>query len=111
MAATNRLPQVPNAQITYVGDLGSDNWLSVVDASKYTTSSSDFHENNFNPCVSGTDAAHSATTQYSGAVQAASGTKAVTIPQSTLLQDNITYAVCYASGYGNSSDTTWRDVT
>jgi hypothetical protein len=34
MAATNRLPQMAGAEITYVGSLASAQWLSVVDVSQ-----------------------------------------------------------------------------
>ena len=54
MAATNRLPQVAGAQITYVGDLGNAEWLSIVDAS----------QNSNNPCVAGASAAHAEGTGY-----------------------------------------------
>ena len=88
------------AQITYVGDLANAQWLSVVDAS----------QNSNNPCVAGASAASAAGTGYSGAQRAGTGTKLVTIPQSTLLDDSNTYTVCYAAyGDGSSTDTTWRD--
>ena len=99
MAATSRLPQVAGAVITYTGDLGNGQYVSVVDVSA----------NSYNPCVAGAQAAHAADGTHSGAQQAAGSSKAVTIPQSTLLQDDPTYTVCYAAGSGDSSDTTWRD--
>ena len=98
MAATSRLPQVAGAQITYVGDLANAQWLSVVDAS----------QNSNNPCVAGASAASAAGTGYSGAQKAGTGTKLVTIPQSTLLDDSNTYTVCYASGDGSNTDTTTK---
>ena len=49
-AAVHRLPQIAGAIVTYVGDLGTAKWLSLVDSAL----------NSNNPCVQGTVAAASA---------------------------------------------------
>jgi len=99
-AATNVLPQVANAGvITYAGDLAVEKFLSFVDTSI----------NSFNPCVNSTEAGHTADSVHSGPLQAASGSKVVTIPQSTLLDASKVYAMCYAEGDGSNTDATWRD--
>jgi len=99
--ATDRLPQVANqAIITYIGDLGTDKWLSMVDASL----------NANNPCVLGSISAAAADASHSGAIQAATGTRKVTIPQTTLLDETMTFAICYAETDGSASDVTWRDT-
>jgi hypothetical protein len=99
MAATNRLPQVTNAIVTYVGDLGSAKWLSLIDSTL----------NGGSPCVEGAVTAASEDNLHSGIAQAASSTKEVTIPQSTLLSEAKTFALCYAHTDASSTDSTWRD--
>merc|ERR1719446_1388530 len=99
MAATNRLPQVANTVVTYVGDLDNAKWVSLVDSTL----------NSNNPCVEGSVAGAAADSTHSGAIQAASGTKEVTIPQSTLLSETKIFAVCYAETDGSTTDSTWRD--
>ena len=47
MAATNRLPQVADTVVTYVGDLDNSKWVSLVDSTL----------NSNNPCVEGSVAA------------------------------------------------------
>jgi len=100
-AAINRLPQVANMVLTYTGDLAVYKWVSLVDSTL----------NNNNPCLDGSVAAVAADTTHSGAQQAASGTRDVTIPQGAgdLLDETKTYAVCYAETDGATSDTTWDD--
>jgi hypothetical protein len=99
MAPTNRLPQVANATFTYVGDLGTAKWVSLIDSTL----------NGGNPCVKGAVAAAGDDSLHSGAVQAAIGTKEVTIPQSTLLDETKTFAICYAEYDGSTTDSTWSD--
>merc|ERR1712100_818145 len=80
--------------------MGANNkWLSVVDATL----------NSNNPCVSGTVAAAAADSTHSAALQAGEFTKIVNVPQSTLLLDTKTYAVCYAETDGTDDDATWAD--
>ena len=45
---------------------------------------------------------------HSGVIQA-SDSNVVEVPQSTLLSETKLFAVCYATGGGGTSDTTWRD--
>jgi hypothetical protein len=99
MAATNRLPQVQNIVVTYVGDLAGAKWLSLIDSTL----------NGANPCVNGTVAAAGEDILHSGAAQAASSTKVVTLPQSTLLDATKTFAICYAEADGSNTDLSWRD--
>lgn len=120
-AATHTLPQVANAAvITYVGDLDAAKWVSLVDVSltgvlkTWDTSGSNpvatyGIKRHYNPCMSGDVAAAAADAQHSGAVQAGSGTKEITFPQSTLLGESFTFALCYAETDGSTSDSTWRD--
>jgi len=86
MAPTNRLPQVANTIFTYVGDLDTDKWVSLVDSTL----------NNDNPCAEPSEAAAAGDSFHSGAVQAASGTREITIPQSTLLNETKTFSLCYS---------------
>jgi hypothetical protein len=99
IARTNRLPQVANATLTYVGDLAVHKWISLVDSAM----------NNNNPCVLGDIAAASADSTHSGPLQAHAGTKVVRVPQSVLLDEEKMFAVCYAETSGETLDTTWRD--
>jgi len=99
-------PQVVNAKVQYTGDLAAHRWLALVDASL----------NSNVPCTTGTEAAptgsHAATqadTTHSGSIRAASSTKEVTVPQTILLSELKTYAVCYAETDGGPTDSTWRD--
>ena len=39
-----------------------------------------------------------------------SGTRVVTMPQSTLLDETKTFAICYAETDGTTSDNSWRDT-
>merc|ERR1712159_522379 len=98
-SADDVIPQVEGVAISYVGILETHQWLSLVDASL----------NNNAPCVVGSIAAHVADTAHSGPLQAASGTKEITIPQVPLMDASATFTVCYAEGNGTTSDTTWRD--
>ena len=99
MPATNRLPQVPNVVVTYVGDLEIDKWVSLVDSTL----------NNDNPCVQASVAAGAQDSTHSGPIQASNATKEIIIPQGTLLDETKTFAVCYAETDGTALDATWRD--
>ena len=55
------------------------------------------------------EAGHIPDSLHSGAILAASGTKVVTLPQSTLLDETKLYAVCYAETSGSNTDRSWRD--
>ena len=57
-SGVNLLPQAVNQILTYTGDLVNNKWISIVDAAL----------NNGNPCVMGSIAAATASTQHSGAV-------------------------------------------
>jgi hypothetical protein len=97
--SSNRLPQVASIALTYDGDLSSSKWLSFVQATL----------NGSNPCEIPTTAAATADTAHSGALQAANGTKVITVPQTPLLNAEHRFAVCYAEQTGSMQDTTWRD--
>merc|ERR1712205_99880 len=101
MPAINRMPQVADAIITYVGELADAKYISIVDASLLSN----------NPCANAAVAGAAADTLHSGVVTAAAGTKAATIPQATgkLLDDTKTFALCYAETSGSTVDSTWRD--
>ena len=100
MGATHRLPQVPFAKLTYVGDLPPGKWLSVVALSLH----------GHNPCIEGTTAAHSKTPQHSGPIQVDPSNKLVTVPQTPLLNASAIFTICYADGNGTAADLTWRDA-
>ena len=125
--ADNRLPQEANFNLTYAGDMVTNRWISLVDASL----------NDGNPCVyGGTAAALGASggdmAQYSGPSLAASGSKLVTVIDASesssgnlLRADGTIFAVCYDAGMaptfatspidtisgvvGSTTSTTWRD--
>merc|ERR1712100_494864 len=99
MPATNRMPQVADAIITYVGELANGKYIAMVDASL----------NSNNPCVNAAVAGAAADTLHSGAVTASG--KAATIPQATgkLLDATKTFTICYAETSGSNTDTSWRD--
>merc|ERR1711871_1651232 len=101
MPAINRMPQVADAIITYVGELADAKYIAMVDASL----------NGNNPCVDAAVAGAAADTLHSGAVTAATGTQAATIPQATgkLLDATKTFTICYAETSGSDTDTSWRD--
>ena len=86
MPAINRMPQVADAIITYVGELANARYIAMVDASL----------NGNNPCVDAAVAGAAADTLHSGAVTASG--KAATIPQATgkLLDATKTFTICYA---------------
>jgi len=84
-------------QLTYLGDLDSFKFVSLVDSSL----------NSNNPCVNPTVAAQQENTLASGPIQGAG--KVITIPQATLLDISKIYAVCYAESSGSVNDLTWRD--
>jgi hypothetical protein len=71
-AAVNRLPQVANMKLTYVGDLAASKWVSLVDSAL----------NGNNPCISAAIAASTADSTHSGVLQA-SASKVMTVPQTT----------------------------
>jgi hypothetical protein len=97
--ATNRFPRI-------AGTLGGFDYLGTLLANKYV-SMVDMTLNSDNPCVWGDHAAAGASTQHSGKTTA-TGT-AFTFPQTVLLDEGKTYAVCYAENTGNTDDTSWRD--
>jgi hypothetical protein len=114
-SATNRLPQVANMVITYHGDLVNHKWVSLVDSTLNTNdpcriATCGVTTAGVNACVVGQTSAASEDPTHSGAQRAASGTKAVTIPQSTLLDETKTYAVCYSSTNGGTTDDSWADA-
>jgi len=86
---SNTLPQTTNVKFNYVGDLGTDKFISVVDASLGGS----------NPCVDGSEATAAANSQHSGILSAAVGTSEVTLPQlstASQLSKTVTFAVCYS---------------
>jgi hypothetical protein len=98
-ATTNSIPQMTNVVLTYSGDLAFYNYVSIVSASLNTN----------DPCNLGSFAAAGADATHSGAVRAGEYDKIVTIPQSTLLDEDTIFAVCYAETDGTTSDATWAD--
>jgi len=106
-AWNNRLPQeADRAVVTYVGDLGKESWMSLVDASINAAEGG--------PCGKGSDAAAGADSTHSGVVRAATRDpsdqgKEIIFPQSTLLDDTKYYQVCYAETDGTAADRTWRN--
>lgn len=95
--ATHKLPRMVDQQLTYLGDLDTYKWVSLVDSSL----------NSNNPCVDPTVAAEDANTLASGSIQAVGTT--FTVPQSSLLDTSKIFAVCYAESTGSENDLTWRD--
>jgi len=123
--ATDTIPQIADVKLEYTGELPNDMWISLIDDS--TMDPDGVGTSVGNPCGYPVVAANSAVAalpggttynarKFSGAVQAktlagGSGGKVVSIPQvdGNLLDATKTYAVCYAEGDGDSSDTTWAD--
>jgi len=110
--AENVIAQAASQTITYVSDvagsqgaltgstvMGNDGWISLVEASL----------NGNKPCIKSQVAAAPADAQHSGPIQATTGTKNIIIPQSTLLDAQKTFAVCYAITSGSIADDTWQD--
>jgi hypothetical protein len=97
--AEDVLPQLIDTLITYTGDLGNFKWLSLVDSTLGDS----------NPCVLGSVVAADSTSTVTGALQAATASKVVTLPQSIYIDITKLYAVCYAETSGSPSDTTWAD--
>jgi hypothetical protein len=95
----NVFPQVPNVVLLYIGSLLGGKYLSFVDSTL----------NAYNPCALPSIAAATADSTHSGAIQGTAGTKYITVPQSTLLDETVTFAVCYANWNGTTADSTWRD--
>ena len=108
-AGNNVIPQAAGVLLTYSGTLDNAKWLSLVDATYNSVHDAATHVEVALPCSLGTVAAAGADSTHSGSLRAVSGTKVVTIPQSTLLDETKTYAVCYAVNDGTSSDT-WSDT-
>jgi hypothetical protein len=104
--ATNRIPLTNTLVLTYSGhttaaSMGNEKWLSLVKVSSSSRAALD-------PCVHKTVAAKSADGDHSGPEKAATGTKAVTFNTASLDAAS-TYAVCYATVSGDTSDDSWRD--
>jgi len=107
--ATNRLGNTANLQLTYAGDLEPNRWVSFVDSTL----------NSNNPCTSsnmassqgqpGTSAAAAASASCSGPMQASYSTKRFVLPQSTTLQGNMLFAVCYTDFMQGSQNSLWYD--
>jgi len=104
LAGINTIPQVGDTQVTYGGTLGNAKWVSLVDATLNVVN------NIAVPCDKAV-ASVVADSTHSGSVQAAAGTKVITIPQYFLLDSSKTYAVCYAETDGTATDATWTDST
>jgi hypothetical protein len=111
-SAENVIPQATGQKITYVEFLsgsqgsitgssviGSDHYVSLVEASI----------NGNKPCAVSTIAGAVADQHHSGSIKAASGTREITIPQSTLLDATKIFAVCYAITSGSTADDSWAD--
>jgi len=101
------LPQHPNIQLNYTGQIAAGHYISIVSVDLSPLSNTD--NGLKNPCVVNTIAAAPADSLHSGPLQAANGTKKVTVPQTTFLDESKLYCVCYATGDGSTSDTTWAD--
>lgn len=98
-SGVNTIPQAINQQVTYAGTLGNAMWLSLVDAT--------LTGDGTGPCGDGDVAAATADSSHSGAIQASG--KVVTVPQSTLLDASLLYAVCFADSGGLATDSSWAD--
>ena len=104
-SALNKIPQVTSVALSYSGDLPIGKWVSMVDVTL----------NNYNPCLvydsafPGLHAGAMDDTTHSGVMLDVSGTRTLQVPQTQLLNENKTYAVCYAMTDGSLSDATWRD--
>lgn len=123
--ATNRIPREAGVELTYVGTMLENRYVSLVDST----------QNNNNPCVSGAIAGGTPlevggggaidARLTSGPILANTDTKTIVIPQAAndLLDKEKIYAVCYDEGIdispttttyttgtmGTSTSTTWRD--
>jgi len=124
--ATNVMPAVEDQVLTYVGDLAQGKHISLVQWSEDMAGNREYKQfTGRNPCVYPWLAAAAASAippvtlerngerVFSGSSTAASGTKDVTIGQKPILSLGLdpssTFAVCYATGDGTMSDTSWRD--
>jgi hypothetical protein len=87
--ATNKIPQVADIQLTYVGSLPQKQYISLVDVSL---------DAGKNPCANGQIAGASASSTSSGPLLANPGTKTVKIPQNILLNATKVFAICYDDG-------------
>jgi len=127
------LPRASNVKITYGGPehgtgLGSQKWIALIEQREHLGGASGGgtgQENN--PCRDGNAIVRSTETGgtaaeggkrlYTGVLQAATGTNDITIPQQyshggnidNYLDNNSTFAVCYAETSGLANDATWRD--
>jgi hypothetical protein len=105
-SATNVIPQVANVQLTYGGTLPAAKWVALVDSTV----------NSGTPCVGAQAAAVDAPSMRSSGSVQASGAKVVTIPQhdsdqQQQLNDEKSFAVCFAETDGTATDATWTDST
>ena len=124
--AFDTIPQIANLKLEYQGNLPNNMWISLVDdsindpdgiTSVAVDGASHFTKSVGNPCAYPAEAAHTPTSTHSGAAQGkqldgTQGGKIVTILQasaSTFLDATKTFAVCYATGAGDTSDMTWTD--
>ena len=90
--------QVANVSLEYVGQLDNDKFISLVDETLDSAQ----------PC-SAVQVAAGGDGQHSGVLTASGGNKLVTVPQASPLDADSTFAVCFATGDGSVSDSTWAD--
>ena len=93
-----------SCRFTYAGTLANAKWVSLVDATLNVVN------NIAIPCDKAV-ASVTADSTHSGAIQAAAGTKVITVPQYFLLDSSKTYAVCFAENDGTATDASWADST
>jgi len=100
------LPQMTNLSLTYAGELATGMYVAMValDLYPYNTDNGPV-----NPCVVSSIAGAPADALHSGAILAANNTKSLLIPQTTFLSQTRTFAFCYSTGDGSSTDTNWQD--
>ena len=95
LLGTNTIPQVADVQVTYAGTLANAKWVSLVDATLNVVN------NIAVPCDKAV-ASVTADSTHSGAIQAAAGTKVITVPQYFPLDSSKTYADrCHGSTPGS----------
>jgi hypothetical protein len=97
---SGQIARVSTLQLTYAGSLANNLWVSLVDQTLGGTA-------NF-PCATGTVAAASASTAYSGPQRAGGSDKIVTL-DTTVMSTSKTFAVCYTEGNGGTS-ASWIDA-
>ena len=99
--------QVADLELTYSGSLSNQSWVSLVDHTLNTISQGTVSSAP-QPCDSGSVAAHTAGSAYSGVLPAPASSKVVTV-DTLQMSTTLTFAVCYAEVDGTSSDSTWAD--